>query len=187
MTTAKVTLIVDSSDIQGNPFTYGAMHFVPSMRIPDPDGEVLLEVAEAIARFGGSGIPQIDLYPNDLLGPGQSDGTPGWVYTVEYHECPGNPSSWSFYLLSTNGTPQRLSSLAETPVAQPGSIAADKNHTEDFAPARSVTITHNLGKKPSVTVIDSAGDRVDCGVSYPSLNVVTLQFSAVMGGTVTCN
>jgi hypothetical protein len=54
-------------------------------------------------------------------------------------------------------------------------------------PETSVTITHNLGKYPSVTVVDSAGTLVVAGVTYPSLNVVQLAFSAPFSGTAYLN
>jgi hypothetical protein len=121
VTTTKVTVIIDSADITNKPFQYGRVRIVPSARIPDPADSALLERAGAQARFTRNGAPTVSLFPNDLIGP-QGDTLPGWYYTVYYDECPGNPTPWSFYLLSENSTPQRLSTLAETPVAQPGTI-----------------------------------------------------------------
>src|ERR1700761_2517473 len=119
MTIQKVTLIANCTDIQGNPFTYGYLRFNPSMRLPNTDDNLLLEQAEAFARFGLDGPPAVELYPCDLLGPQQDNGTPGWTYTADYEGCPGNPKEWSFYLLSSNGNTQYLSDIAETPAAQP--------------------------------------------------------------------
>jgi hypothetical protein len=122
--TPKVTLIIDSSDFQGKQFSYGLVRIIPSMRIPSPPDQALFERVEAVVNFSKNQVPQIDLYPNDLIGPQQDNGSPGWAYKLYYEECPVNSSPWSFYLLSTNGigpdNPQRLSSLAEAPVEQPG-------------------------------------------------------------------
>jgi len=49
------------------------------------------------------------------------------------------------------------------------------------------TIDHDLGKRPSVTVIDSAGDEVEGAVSYPSLARVVVRFSAPFSGTAYLN
>lgn len=119
--TQKVTLVLDSADAEGNLFTRGSVRIFPGARIPDAADQVLLEAAPARVSFPKTGgPPSVDLFPNDLIGPQQDDGTPGWTYTVYYDGCPGNPDSWSFYLLSTDGAEQRLSSLASVPAAQPG-------------------------------------------------------------------
>ena len=49
------------------------------------------------------------------------------------------------------------------------------------------SVTHNLGKHPSVTVVDSAGTQVYGEVEYPSLNQVVLTFSAAFSGTAYLN
>jgi hypothetical protein len=120
----KVTLILDSASIQGGQFRYGRIKLRPSMRIPDTTDHQLLEKVEVSASFNRTSVPQVDIYPNDLIGPQQDNGFPGWAYTVFYDQCPGNPQPWTFYVLSTDGigpdNPQRLSDLAEAPVAQPG-------------------------------------------------------------------
>lgn len=49
------------------------------------------------------------------------------------------------------------------------------------------TITHNLNKYPSVTIVTSAGDEVEGNVSYTSINSVQLTFSAPFGGKAYLN
>lgn len=122
--TQKVTLAVDSATVDGKLFTRGSARILPSFsRLGDPADQVLLEQAPARVVFpGDGGAPVVDLFPCDLIGPQQDDGTPGWTYTVYYDGCPGNPQPWSFYLLSTGGAVQRLSSLAAVPAAQPGQM-----------------------------------------------------------------
>ena len=49
------------------------------------------------------------------------------------------------------------------------------------------TITHNLGKNPSVTVIDSGGTVVEGDIAYTSSNVVTVTFTSSFAGDAYCN
>lgn len=117
VTTAKVTLTADSADASGRLFTRGSARFLPSFtRLGDPADMVLIEQAPARVTFDGTG-PAVQLFPCDLIGP-QGEDAPGWAYTVYYDGCPGNPQPWSFQLLSTAGSTQRLSSLAAAPAVQ---------------------------------------------------------------------
>jgi hypothetical protein len=69
-----------------------------------------------------------------------------------------------------------------------GSGSGDLNYTHNQLVSSNVwTITHNLGKNPSVTVIDSGGTNVIGEVDYTSLNVVTLTFSAAFSGRAFLN
>ena len=54
-------------------------------------------------------------------------------------------------------------------------------HTQTTAEAFWV-IDHNLGKYPSVICFDSANDEIEGVINYPSLNRVTVTFSAATGG-----
>ena len=56
-----------------------------------------------------------------------------------------------------------------------------------FSSASSVTVNHNLGYKPAVTVIDSAGDECIGDVDHLSNNELIVTFSAPFSGTVLCN
>tara|TARA_X000001382_G_scaffold108948_1_gene84976 strand:- start:187 stop:432 length:246 start_codon:yes stop_codon:yes gene_type:complete len=49
-------------------------------------------------------------------------------------------------------------------------------------PAAQWVITHNLGKKSSVTVVDSADQVVIGQVTYNSVNQVTLDFQGSFSG-----
>lgn len=68
-----------------------------------------------------------------------------------------------------------------------GSGRGDKNFTQTFINQTSVTVPHNLNKKPAVTVIDSAGDEVLGNVHHLSDNSLQVTFSAGFTGTVFCN
>ncbi len=54
-------------------------------------------------------------------------------------------------------------------------------------PSTSWNIQHNLGKFPSITVIDSAGTVVTGEYTYIDINNVTLTFSAPFAGTAYLN
>lgn len=54
-------------------------------------------------------------------------------------------------------------------------------------PSTSWSIQHNLGKFPSITVIDSAGTVVTGQYTYNDINNVTLTFSAPFAGTAYLN
>lgn len=49
------------------------------------------------------------------------------------------------------------------------------------------TINHNLGKYPSITVVDSAGDECEGDVKHMTVNQVVITFSAAFAGRAFCN
>tara|TARA_B110000908_G_scaffold53651_1_gene65423 strand:- start:763 stop:1461 length:699 start_codon:yes stop_codon:yes gene_type:complete len=64
----------------------------------------------------------------------------------------------------------------------------DLNFTFTQATAQSVwTITHNLGKFPSVSIIDSAGTNVIGQVDYTNNNELILTFTAAFAGVAYLN
>lgn len=63
------------------------------------------------------------------------------------------------------------------------STGFDKNYVHDQnSPSASWTITHNLDKKPAVSIVDSAGTLIICDVQYDSNNQVTLTFDSSTSG-----
>jgi len=54
-------------------------------------------------------------------------------------------------------------------------------------PADTWTINHNLGKFPSVTIVDTAGDEVEGNVNHISNTQVVLSFSAAFSGRAFLN
>lgn len=62
------------------------------------------------------------------------------------------------------------------------SEASTYTHTQ-AVPEASWSIVHSLGHRPSVTVIDSAGESVMGKVTYVSLDEVTVDFSAALSGS----
>lgn len=63
----------------------------------------------------------------------------------------------------------------------------DKHYSQAFTFLSSVVVTHNLGKYPAVTIIDSAGDEVVGAVEHNNENQLTITFNAENTGTVFCN
>lgn len=53
---------------------------------------------------------------------------------------------------------------------------------EQVIPSDTWTVTHNLNKFPSVTVVDSAGSWVIGAVAYVDLNTVRITFSSSFSG-----
>lgn len=68
----------------------------------------------------------------------------------------------------------------------PGMSGVSYIHEQAIADVAWI-ILHNLGRFPSVTVIDSAGDEVEGTVRYDSANQITLIFSAPFGGKAFLN
>ena len=58
-------------------------------------------------------------------------------------------------------------SILEGPKGDKGEDG-DSHYSQDFTFATSVHVEHNLGKRPAVTIIDSAGDEVVVDVTHHS-------------------
>lgn len=69
----------------------------------------------------------------------------------------------------------------------PGVLGNDLNYTHVQASSASWVIAHNLGKIPSVTVIDGSGNRVHGDVDYTDLNNLTITFNTAFAGTAYLN
>jgi hypothetical protein len=68
-------------------------------------------------------------------------------------------------------------------------IVSDKNYVHlQSSPASIWSFTHNMGKKPSVTIIDSAGSIVLAKLTYVDNNNITIDFNgAATSGEAICN
>lgn len=69
----------------------------------------------------------------------------------------------------------------------PAGTGGDLTYTQSFSSVTSITITHNLHKYPSVMVLDTAGDEVECDVDLINANQLTLNFGIAFSGSVVCN
>lgn len=71
--------------------------------------------------------------------------------------------------------------------ARPGAANDKYMPYDQISPSATWVITHNLGKNPSVTVIDSGGSVVFGAITYNSLNQLTLEFSGAFAGSAYLN
>jgi hypothetical protein len=84
----------------------------------------------------------------------------------------------------------KLPAQATIPTTVPVVVdsGGDKNYVySQLSPASVWTIVHNLGKHPSVTVVDSGGSWVIGDVSYPALEMVVVSFGYGFSGTAYLN
>ena len=64
-----------------------------------------------------------------------------------------------------------------------GGVSTDKNYVHDQAVSSDTwVVTHNMGKFPAVTVVDSAGTEVEGSITHDSTTQTTLSFSAPFAG-----
>jgi hypothetical protein len=151
-----VTLILDGTAATGALADDGQAVIVPSVtQLPDPADEMLVWPIPVTRSFGGSQRPQVQLLPNDLYGPQQESGLPGWTYDISFPGVPGDPEPFSFYLLSTNGSTQYLSALAEVPAAQPG---------QQYVPALGGSALLGPVAPSASALADGASVAVDTGL-----------------------
>ena len=67
-------------------------------------------------------------------------------------------------------------------------LISDARLSHHQATAASIwTITHNLGKNPSVSIVDSAGDECEGEVRHISVNELVVSFSAAFTGRAFLN
>lgn len=63
----------------------------------------------------------------------------------------------------------------------------DKYFRQDFNVSTELAINHGLHKRPSITVVDSAGDEVVVDVDYIDDDNVRLDLAGGFSGSVYCN
>ncbi len=76
---------------------------------------------------------------------------------------------------------------ADGAVGPPGPPGGASYTHNQMVPAADWTITHGLGRYPSVTVVDSAGTTVHGDVDYLSTNQIAIHFTAAFGGAAYLN
>lgn len=71
----------------------------------------------------------------------------------------------------------------QKPTTTTNIYTTDANHVHDQGSASAQwVVTHNLNKKCSVTVVDSADTVIIGDITYNSVNQVTLKFSGSFSG-----
>lgn len=69
-----------------------------------------------------------------------------------------------------------------------GSSGLDSHYTHDQLVAASIwNVVHNLGKFPSVTVVDSGNNVVFGDVQFIDVNTLTITFTSAFGGKAYIN
>lgn len=122
MVAVLVTVTLDLFDGSQSQYMRGSTSWVPSQVFPDVADQQTIGQSPVVAYFSSGSLPQIKVIANDTAGP-QGQSSPGWTWNVTYSpDTLGAPAAASYYVLSTNGLTQRLSSLVAVPAAQPGSL-----------------------------------------------------------------
>lgn len=90
------------------------------------------------------------------------------------------------YLTDNKGNPKKVGNTIM--ITEVTSGLGDKNYIHDQGTPNTIwTISHGLNKKPSVTVIDTAGTEVEGHVEYIDNNNVIIVFNSSFSGTATLN
>lgn len=67
-------------------------------------------------------------------------------------------------------------------------VEKDKHYTHiQDTPSSIWIINHYLGKRPAISIVDTAGTEVYGIVEHNDLNRCTLRFSCLFSGTALCN
>lgn len=61
------------------------------------------------------------------------------------------------------------------------------HHRTTFSNVSVVNVTHGLGRRPSVTVLDTADTEYEADVTHINENQLTVTFASPMSGSVLCN
>lgn len=78
-------------------------------------------------------------------------------------------------------TPKTLKTRLDT-------FTSDLNYLhEQVIPSATWTITHNLGKFPSINVMDTAGTEIEGAVEYTNTNTLIVSFNNAFSGKATLN
>ena len=104
---------------------------------------------------------------------------------LEIHDpgVAGPPNTLSVGTVTTGATAVTITGTAPSQVLNfviP--VTGNYAHTQSVSSA-TWTITHNLGYRPAVSVVDSGGNHVVGDVNYVSVNALTISFSAPFGGS----
>lgn len=84
----------------------------------------------------------------------------------------------------------RIPDVEDDTIVRPSDWNADhvgvSYHHVQAVPETVWTVNHDLGRYPSVAVLDSAGSQIEVAVSHQSLNVVVLTLAYAISGTADC-
>jgi len=121
-----------------------------------------------------------------LTGNKPKDTYKGLIKTSDNNELNGSKQ-----LSDGNGNLLPIT-VSTTSVALTGTVTANGESLTSFThnqttTAASWTINHNMGKKPSVTIVDSANTYVIGEITYIDNNSLTVSFKAAFKGKAYLN
>lgn len=67
------------------------------------------------------------------------------------------------------------------------SVSDDKYYEIEFTNETSLLVTHNLGKQPSVTLLDTNGEEHEVSVDHIDNNSCTVSWNGSLSGKIICN
>lgn len=77
--------------------------------------------------------------------------------------------------------------ISEAVVGLQGASGDKHYHHAQATPSATWSITHNLGKRPAVTVVDSGGNEWITNVEHVSDNALVIRFTAPFSGNAYLN
>jgi hypothetical protein len=116
---------------------------------------------------------------------------PAGLYRWRSHSA-GVSSQWRYVELTADGVQGEKGDKGDKgdtgPAGPPGATTGDVHYDHVQGTAEEVWhITHNLGKFPSVTVLDSAKSEVEGQVDHIDTNSLTVTFTGAMSGNASLN
>lgn len=77
--------------------------------------------------------------------------------------------------------------VVEVGYTQPGGTLGDAFFSVAFTAVNSILVTHNLGKKPSIFAVDTAGTVFMVDMTYLNDNQCQVFWNGITSGTIYCN
>lgn len=133
----------------------------------------------AASGSGSSDFASITGWPGSSSQFVHADGSYSPLSAAEIIEALEHGSGTADQLVRGNGT---LAALTNTDIVNAGGIVAIYHYQN--SPQSVWTVNHNLGRLPTVTVIDSTNEVVFADIAHVSLSQFTVTFQAPLAGTV---
>ena len=124
------------------------------------------------------------------IGSQDNISTFGHYKVTAYAQNAGNAGFYNLFLtyIGGNGTLQLNTNYEIINFVKSDGVGGDLNFTfTQAAPALVWIVNHNLGKNPSVSIVDNAGEEVYAQVDYTNLNSLTITFTQAFSGKAFMN